>query len=276
MNIYFRMGAVVKSLLWLSAEIWGCKPAVSRPRRIDPEPSQIDEHLGLQEFPRRHRQRALRAFGASEERSDAMRHGPDMERNHQGWRAGRRRHRRADGVSGAAQYGESAFAGFSQRRTRSGRNASFKHCRVEGRLSASEFEIGLAEPIQRDEGVGAPGIPGARQGGLELLEAAQRHTRHQLVAVAEMPIGRRRADPGKAGGFGESEAGCPLGRDQLERCADQRLAQVAVMITARRIGLAGLVFPPTHVKSPYIMAVKVSMLLGPASGRRRRERLNAG
>jgi hypothetical protein len=33
-----------------------------------------------------------------------------------------------------------------------------------------------------------------------------------------------------------------------------------VMIAARRIGLAGLVFPPTHVKSAYIMAPNVSML----------------
>src|SRR6202453_2391157 len=260
MNIYFRMGAVVKSLMWLSAEIWACKPAVSRPRRIDPEPSQIDEHLGLQEFPWGHRQGALCAIGASEQRSDAMRHGPDMQRNHQGWRAARRGHRGADRVGGAAQHDESAFAGFPQRGIRSGRNASLEHCRVEARLSASEFEIGLAEPIQRGEGVGAPAIPGARQRRLELLEAAQSHARHQLVAVAEMPIGRRRTDPGKAGGFGESESGRPLRRDQLQRGADQRLTQIAVMIAARRIGLAGLVLPPAHVRSPYIAAANLSML----------------
>jgi hypothetical protein len=55
MNIYFITGAVVKSLLWLSAEIWIAKPAVSRLRTIRPEPAQIDQHLGLQEFPRGHR-----------------------------------------------------------------------------------------------------------------------------------------------------------------------------------------------------------------------------
>lgn len=65
MNIYFTAGVVVKSILGLSAEIWARKPAVSRPRRVGPEPSQIDQHLGLQEFPRGHRQRALRAIGAS-------------------------------------------------------------------------------------------------------------------------------------------------------------------------------------------------------------------
>jgi hypothetical protein len=32
------------------------------------------------------------------------------------------------------------------------------------------------------------------------------------------------------------------------------------MIAARRIGLAGLVLPPTHVKSAYIMATRESML----------------
>src|ERR1700677_2113494 len=260
MNIYFMIGAVVKSLVWLSAAIWACKTAVSRLRRADPEPPQIDQHLRLQEFPRGHRQRALRAIGASEQRSDAMRHGPDMQRNHQGWRSAGRRHRGADRVSGAAQHGESAFAGFSQRRIRSGGNAGLEHRRVERRLSPSEFEIGLAEPIQRGESVGAPAIPGARQRRLELLEAAQSHARHQFVAVAEMPIGRCRADPGEASGFGESESGRSLGRDQLQRGADQGLTQIAVMIAARRVGLAGLVFPPTHVTSVYMAAATVSML----------------
>ncbi len=48
--------------------------------------------------------------------------------------------------------------------------------------------------------------------------------------------------------------------DQLKRRADQRLTQIAVVIAARRIGLAGLVFPPTHVRGAYMMAAKVSML----------------
>ena len=67
---------------------------------------------------------------------------------------------------------------------------------------------------------------------LEQLEAAARHIGHQRVAVAEMAIGRRRADPGRARRVGEGEARRPFSRDQLERGADQRLAQIAVVIAA--------------------------------------------
>src|SRR3984957_14016197 len=74
-----------------------------------------------------------------------------------------------------------------------------------------------------------------------------------------MPIGRRRANPGKASGFGESESGRSLRRDQFQRGADQRLAQIAVMIAARRVGLALLVLP-AHVRGVYIAAANVSML----------------
>ena len=109
-------------------------------------------------------------------------------------------------VGGAAQHRESPFTGFPQRGIGADRNAGFEHRRVERRLGAGEFEIGLAEPIQRSERVGASAVPGARQRRLELLEAAQRHARHQLVAVAEMPIGRRRADAGEARGLRESES----------------------------------------------------------------------
>ena len=66
MNIYFQCEAVVKPLSSVGAAIRLGKPAPSWPGRIDPEPAQIDQHLRLQKFLRRHRQRALRAVGASE------------------------------------------------------------------------------------------------------------------------------------------------------------------------------------------------------------------
>ena len=47
-----------------------------------------------------------------------------------------------------------------------------------------------------------------------------------------MAIGRRGTDPGRARRLGEGEAGRALLRDQLERGADQRLPQVAVVVTA--------------------------------------------
>ena len=132
---------------------------------------------------------------------------------------------------------------FTQRRIGADGNAGFEHRGIEGRLGAGEFEIGLAEPVQRNERIGAAFVPSPRQRRLELLEAAQRHTRHQLVTVAEMPIGRRRADAGKARGLGEGEARRALLGDQLQRGADQRLAQIAVMIAARLVALASSSLP---------------------------------
>ena len=101
-----------------------------------------------------------------------MRHGPDMQGDHERRRAAGRRHRGADRVSRAAQDGKGPFAGVSQRSVCAGRNAGFEHGRVESGLCASEFEIGLAEAIERRESIGAPAIPGARQCRLEFLEAA--------------------------------------------------------------------------------------------------------
>ena len=146
----------------------------SRPsplRRIDSEPPQIDQHVRFQKLRRRHRQGASRAIAAAKQRSDSVRHGPDVERDHQGRRAACRGHCGADFVGGAAQHGEGPFAGFPQPRISADRNAGFEHRRVERRLTASEFEIGLAEPVQRREFIGTSVVPGARQRRRELLEA---------------------------------------------------------------------------------------------------------
>src|ERR1700733_9015294 len=75
-----------------------------------------------------------------------------------------------------------------------------------------------------------------------------------------MPIGCRRADPGKPSGLREGKSGRSLRRDQFQRGADQRLAQIAVMIAARRVGLASLVLP-AHVRGVYIAAGNLSMLI---------------
>jgi len=83
------------------------------------------------------------------------------------------------------------------------------------------------------EGVGAAVVPGAREHCFELVEAAPRHIAHELVAIAEMPVGRRRADPGPARRLSEGEAGGPLLRDQFQRRVNQGLFQVAVVVAAR-------------------------------------------
>src|SRR5277367_1254271 len=191
-----------------------------------------------------------------------------MQCDHQGRRAFGSRHGGAELVGGAAQHRKGAIARCPQRRIGADRNAGFEHCRVERWLGAGEFEIGLAELVQRGERVGTALVPRPRQRRLELLEAAQRHVRQQLLAVAEMPIGRRRADPGEARGLGESEAGRALLGDQFQGGADQRLAQIAVMIAARFVALAGFVLAPTHVKDAYMRAGAKSMLALPPPRRR--------
>jgi hypothetical protein len=50
---------------------------------------------------------------------------------------------------------------------------------------------------------------------LELIEAAPRDIGQQLLAVAEMPIGRCRTHPRPAGSFGEGKGGGSLLGDQF-------------------------------------------------------------
>ena len=71
----------------------------------------------------------------------------------------------------------------------------------------------------------------------------------QFVAVAEMPVRRRGADARHARGIGKGEAGRPLFRDQIERCLQQRLFQIAVMVAA--LG-AAIFLAPAHVKGFYM------------------------
>ena len=76
-----------------------------------------------------------------------------------------------------------------------------------------------------------------------MLEAALGDVGHQGVAVAEMAVGRGRADAGLARGLGEGEARRALLGNQVEGGVDQRLAQVAVMIAAAP---AAAVSGPAH------------------------------
>ena len=69
----------------------------------------------------------------------------------------------------------------------------------------------------------------------EQLEAAPRDIGDQRVAVAEMPVGCGRTDPGRARGVGKGKSGRSLFGDQVESRLDQRLAQIAVMIAATPI-----------------------------------------
>jgi len=54
----------------------------------------------------------------------------------------------------------------------------------------------------------------------------------QRIAIAEVPIGSRRTDPGEPCRFGEAEARRPVLLDQLARRFEQNLFEVAMMIGA--------------------------------------------
>src|SRR5439155_14884091 len=102
-------------------------------------------------------------------------------------------------------------------------------------------------------------VPGLRQQCLELLETALGDARQQLVAVAKMAIGRGGADAGHARGIGEGEPGRALLRDQVERCLQQRLLQIAVMIAALGAALIPLILVPAHVKDSYMSRAQRSL-----------------
>ena len=79
---------------------------------------------------------------------------------------------------------------------------------------------------------GRPSSPGFRQCRLELFETTLRDVREQLVTVAKMPVGSSRADAGDARGVGKGETGRAFLGDQIKGCLQQRLFQIAMVITA--------------------------------------------
>ena len=89
-----------------------------------------------------------------------------------------------------------------------------------------------------------------------MLKTALRDAGKQFVAIAKMPVGRRRADAGHARGIGERKSGRAFFRDQPERRLQQRLFQIAVMIAA--LG-AALFLAPAHVKGFYMSRAQRSL-----------------
>jgi hypothetical protein len=79
------------------------------------------------------------------------------------------------------------------------------------------FEMGPVEPLEGRERVGHAVLPGRLERRLKLLEATPRDIGEQLLTVAEMPVGRRRANPRRRRRLREGEPGRPLGRNQFER-----------------------------------------------------------
>src|SRR5262245_26731311 len=121
--------------------------------------------------------------------------------------------------------------------------ARFEHRREIGRLITRETKVGAAKALEGRRRARPPVVPGGSEALGETLKALARHVRHQGITVAEMAIGRRRADAGLPGRLGKCEAGGTFLRNEVESGADQRLAQVAVVVAAPS---AAAVSGPAH------------------------------
>src|SRR6266436_5639765 len=169
-----------------------------------------------------------------------------MEAHHQGRRSAVARQSGAKGVGGLAQHCEGAICGLLQTRIAVEGKPRLEHRRVKGGFFASKGQIGPADILEGGKRIGPAFVPGAVQALLEQLEAAACHIGEQRLTIAKVPVGRRRTDPGRARGIRECEAGRPFLGNQVERGADQRLAEIAVVVAAtpgRRIASG-----PAHVR----------------------------
>src|SRR5262249_1685525 len=81
------------------------------------------------------------------------------------------------------------------------------------------------------------------------LESAQREVGEKFISVAEVAVGRRRADPRPARGLGKSETRRALFFDQFPSGAQQRFFQGSLGVAPRA---AAPVFRPAHVNSFYM------------------------
>src|SRR5438067_165380 len=196
------------------------------------KPAEIHPHSRLQQFLGAHRQFAPPAVGACEQRGDAMRQRPQMQAHHQGRRPAVAGQASAKGVGGTAQNRKSAVGGLAQLGITVEGQAGLEHRGVERGFFAREGEVGAADILERDKGVGPPLVPGAVEAFLEQFEAAARHIGEQCLAVAKIPVGSPRADPCRARRIAEGERRRPFLGKQVGRGADQRLAQIAVVIAA--------------------------------------------
>lgn len=79
--------------------------------------AQVNQDAGFQQFLGRHGQRASRGVAAAEQRRDAVRDGPDMQRDHQGRRPVLRWNFGAQPVGCGTQHGECVVTCFPQLRT---------------------------------------------------------------------------------------------------------------------------------------------------------------
>src|SRR6516164_4556455 len=172
-----------------------------------------------------------------------------MKAHHQGRRALCERQASAQGLRCRAQHSKAALGDLAQIRTFVEGEPRFEHRRVIGRLVTGEGEISPADIFESSEGVRTAVVPGAVEMRSKQLEPAPRDVGDQRVAVTEMAIGGGGADPGPARGIGKGKPCRALFCNQVEGGLDQRLAQIAVVISAPP---ARPLFRPPHVNIVYI------------------------
>ena len=96
-------------------------------------------------------------------------------------------------------------------------------------------------------------VPRRGQRRAEQFETAPRHSGDEFITIAEVPIRRSRTDAGPARSIGEGEAGWALLGDQLKRCTQQGLFQIAVVIAARtRRPAVPIAFCPSHARIGFL------------------------
>src|SRR4029079_16665065 len=134
------------------------------------------------------------------------------------------------------------------------RNSRFEHRRVISRLAFGESEISFAEPVECGHHFRPAFIPCFGERACELFEASPSDIGEQRVAIAKMPVGRRRADASPARGFGEGETRRSLFGDKFKRGAHQGFLEVAMVIAARSVTSA-----PFHVNGINMSPVGASM-----------------
>ena len=175
---------------------------------------------------------------------------PDVQAHHQHRRAALQGQGGAHRLDRRAQHREGAIRGLRQLGVGIRRNAALEHRREIRRLVAREGEMRPPDVLEGGKRRGAAAVPGFFELGAEALESLPRHVGDEPLPVAVMPIGRGRTHAGGARGFREGEAGQAALGDQVERCPDQRLAQIAVMIAApaRRRPVSR----PNHVRISYM------------------------
>ena len=117
-------------------------------------------------------------------------------------------------------------------------DAALEHGDVVARVLPRELQVGPPRRHEGRERRRPAVVPGPLQPVGEHHVALPRHLLHQLVAAAEMPVGRRAAHPRRPRRLGQGEAERPPLLDQLQRRRHQRLAQVAVVVGLARLGVS--------------------------------------